>query len=77
MQFNNPNIEHLRLFSGSSNVHELWPVIFREDRVSREPWFQKALQLEGGYYWSFQKRDPDLMKRYSGKWRRVRPRSRC
>ncbi|MEK3874936.1 histidine kinase [Paenibacillus sp. FSL H8-0122] len=66
MQFNNPNIEHLRLFSGSSNVHELWPVIFREDRVSREPWFQKALQLEGGYYWSFQKRDPDLMKRYSG-----------
>lgn len=66
MQFNNPNIEHLRLFSSNKNVHELWPVIFSEDRVSMEPWFQKALQMEGAHYWSFQKRDPDLMKRYSG-----------
>ncbi|NQX49598.1 histidine kinase [Paenibacillus tritici] len=66
MQFNNPNIEHLRLFSASRNVHELWPVIFREDRVSMEPWFQKALQREGEHFWSFQKTDPDLMRRYSG-----------
>ncbi|WP_019913917.1 cache domain-containing sensor histidine kinase [Paenibacillus sp. HW567] len=66
IQINNPNIEHLRLYSGSRNVHEIWPIIFREDRVSMEPWFQKALELKGQELWSFQSKDPDLMQRYSG-----------
>ncbi|WP_252863428.1 cache domain-containing sensor histidine kinase [Paenibacillus riograndensis] len=66
IQINNPNIEHLRLYSGSGEVHELWPIIFREERVSMEPWFQKALKLEGQELWSFQNEDPDLMQRYSG-----------
>ncbi|MBW4084925.1 sensor histidine kinase [Paenibacillus sp. S150] len=66
IQFNNPNIEHLRLYSGSKEVHEIWPIIFREDRVSMEPWFQKALELNGQELWSFQSDDPDLMQRYSG-----------
>ncbi|MBY3623331.1 histidine kinase [Acinetobacter sp. CUI P1] len=64
IQFNNPNIEHLRLYSKSNKVHEIWPIIFREERVSSKPWFQKALQLKGQEYWSFQKSDPDLMQRY-------------
>ncbi|WHY19889.1 histidine kinase [Paenibacillus sp. G2S3] len=66
IQFNNPNIEHLRLYSRSNTVHEIWPIIFREERVSSTPWFQKALQLKGQEYWSFQKSDPDLMQRYLG-----------
>ncbi|MEK5394568.1 cache domain-containing sensor histidine kinase [Paenibacillus sp. FSL K6-2859] len=66
IQFNNPNIEHLRLYSKSNKVHEIWPIIFREERVSSNPWFQKALQMKGQEYWSFQKSDPDLMQRYLG-----------
>lgn len=66
IQFNNPNIEHLRLYSSSETIHEIWPIIFREERVSSTPWFQKALQLKGQEYWSFQRSDPDLMKRYLG-----------
>lgn len=66
IQFNNPNIEHLRLYSSSETVHEIWPIIFREERVSGTPWFQKALQLKGQEYWSFQKTNPDLMRRYLG-----------
>ncbi|WP_379158277.1 sensor histidine kinase [Paenibacillus sp. sgz5001063] len=66
IQFNNPNIEHLRLYSASKEVHEIWPIIFREDRVSMEPWFQQALKLQGQELWSFQKSDPDLMQRYTG-----------
>lgn len=65
IQLYNPNIEHMYLYSASKNVHELWPVIFRESRVSMEPWFQKALQLEGQNMWSFQNSDEDLMQRYS------------
>jgi two-component system sensor histidine kinase YesM len=66
IQFNNPNIEHLRLYSKSNTMHEIWPILFREERVSSEPWYQKALQLEGLEYWSFQRSDPDLMQRYLG-----------
>ncbi|WP_233476348.1 cache domain-containing protein [Paenibacillus sonchi] len=75
IQINNPNIEHLRLYSGSGEVHELWPIIFREERVSMEPWFQEALKLEGQELWSFQNEDPDLMQRYSGDPRRGSQRS--
>jgi two-component system sensor histidine kinase YesM len=64
--FNNPNIEHLRLFSKSDTMPEIWPIIFREERVSSTPWFQKALQLKGKEYWSFQRSDPDLLQRYWG-----------
>ncbi|WP_339799998.1 histidine kinase [Paenibacillus sp. FSL R5-0744] len=66
IQFNNPNIEHLRLYSKSKTMHEIWPILFREERVSSEPWYQKALQLEEQEYWSFQRSDPDLMQRYLG-----------
>lgn len=65
IQFNNPNIEHLYLYSSSNNMYELWPVIFRESRVSMEPWFQKALQVEGRNMWAFQNSDIDLMLRFS------------
>lgn len=74
IQFNNPNIEHLYLYSSSKNVYEMWPVIFRESRVSMEPWFQKALELEGlRNLWSFQNSDIDLMKRFSGETEQGQP----
>lgn len=66
IQFNNPNIEHFQLYSKSQTVHEIWPIIFREERVVNEPWYQQALKLKGNEYWSFQKSDPDLMKRHLG-----------
>ncbi|MBW4837878.1 MAG: sensor histidine kinase [Paenibacillaceae bacterium] len=65
IQYLNPNIEHLRLFS-SSNITEIWPIFFRETRVASEPWYQKAKELKGTESWSFQYTDPDLMQRYKG-----------
>lgn len=63
IQANNPSIEHLRLFSPSQNMYEIWPILFRESRVLNEPWFQKALELKGRELWVFQNNDPDLMDR--------------
>lgn len=73
IQFNNPNIEHMYLYSASKNVYEIWPVIFRESRVSMEPWFQKALALEGTNLWSFQNSDIDVMQRFSGETEQGQP----
>ncbi|GIP21923.1 sensor histidine kinase [Paenibacillus sp. J22TS3] len=65
IQVNNPNIEHLRLFSSSRQVYEIWPIIFREDRVRKEPWFPKAAGLGDQELWVFQHSDPDIMQRFS------------
>lgn len=63
IQYINPNIEHLRLYS-NSNIHEIWPIFFRENRVSSEPWYQKAKEMKGDESWSFMRNDPDPMMRY-------------
>ena len=65
IQYYNPNVEHLRLFS-SSNVTEIWPIFFRENRVVNEPWYEKAKQLKGMESWSFLYNDPDVIERYKG-----------
>jgi len=65
IQFNNPNIEHLRLFSASKNVHEIWPIIFREDRIQQEPWYKQTIGLGLQQMWYFQNDDFDFTKRDS------------
>lgn len=62
IQFNNPNTEHLRLFSDSEFVHEIWPIIFREDRIKHEPWYKQTYGLGTKEMWHFQDHDLDVMK---------------
>ncbi|ASA25373.1 sensor histidine kinase [Paenibacillus donghaensis] len=73
IQYNNPNIEHLRLYSKSTKLHEISPIVFREERVAGEPWFQKAMKLEGRQSWSYLSNDPDLMQRFIGQTSRPTP----
>ncbi|GIO41256.1 sensor histidine kinase [Paenibacillus apis] len=65
IQYYNPNVEHLRLFS-SSKVTEIWPIFFRESRVVNEPWYQKAIEMKGMESWSFLYNDADIIYRYHG-----------
>ncbi|WP_082423105.1 cache domain-containing sensor histidine kinase [Paenibacillus dakarensis] len=65
IQYYNPNVEHLRLFS-SSNVTEIWPIFFRESRVADELWYEKAKQMKGLESWSFLYNDQDVIERYKG-----------
>lgn len=65
IQYLNPNVEHLRLFS-SSNITEIWPMFFRESRVVNEPWYQKAIEMKGMESWSFLYNDPDVIYRFKG-----------
>jgi two-component system sensor histidine kinase YesM len=62
IQFNNPNIEYLRIFSDNEYVHELWPIIFKEDRIKDEPWYQRTIGLGNQQMWYFQDYDLDIMK---------------
>ncbi|MFX3636941.1 MAG: sensor histidine kinase [Candidatus Pristimantibacillus sp.] len=63
IQINNPNIIHLRLFTDNEHISEIWPVIFKENRISKEPWFSELDQLEGKERWIFTNEDPDILQR--------------
>lgn len=61
IQFNNPNIEHIRLFTDNDYTHEIWPIIFKEERIKDEPWYEQTFGLGDRQMWYFQEDDPDLM----------------
>lgn len=65
IQTNNPNIAHLRLFTNNDLVSEMWPIIFHERRVAKEPWYAEVSQLDGNEKWVFSPRDPDLLQRHA------------
>jgi two-component system sensor histidine kinase YesM len=64
IQINNPNIAHLRLFANNDHISEIWPIIFHERRIQKEPWFAKLDQLDGKEMWIFKEQDLDILHRY-------------
>ncbi|AZK45244.1 sensor histidine kinase [Paenibacillus lentus] len=65
IQFNNPSILHWRLFGSNPLIHEIWPIVFQEQRIENEAWYAEATALGGTEMWVFQKSDRDIMKRYT------------
>lgn len=64
IQFNNPNIEHLRLFATNPKTHEIWPIILHERRIQAQPWYPTVMARQGMEWWNFERTDPDVIQRY-------------
>ncbi|WP_160398755.1 cache domain-containing sensor histidine kinase [Paenibacillus sp. MMS18-CY102] len=62
LQFNNPNLAHIRLYSDGQNVTELWPVILKEHRVWKEKWYDRVNQMNGKELWSFERTDKEPLQ---------------
>ncbi|SFT16269.1 sensor histidine kinase [Paenibacillus sp. BC26] len=62
LQFNNPNIEHIRLFSNNKRINELWPVIMLERRIQGDPWYEKVNSLDGQELWYFDRMDREPIR---------------
>lgn len=62
IQFNNPNIENLHLFTDNPYVYEIWPIIFSEQRIKQEPWYSATYGLGDQQMWYFQNHSLDLTK---------------
>lgn len=60
LQYNNPNIEHIRLFTDNKRVNELYPVIWQESRITSESWFHSVKALNGVESWRFIPHDRSL-----------------
>ncbi|MDO3410214.1 sensor histidine kinase [Saccharibacillus sp. CPCC 101409] len=53
----NPAVLHLRLYTANERNYEIWPIIFRESRVRKKPWFALAQGLGERQAWYFQPRE--------------------
>ncbi|NGZ77550.1 cache domain-containing sensor histidine kinase [Saccharibacillus alkalitolerans] len=54
IQLNNPALLHLRLYTANERNYEIWPIIFRESRVRKRPWFALTKGLGERQAWHFQ-----------------------
>ncbi|WP_246944875.1 sensor histidine kinase [Bacillus pinisoli] len=64
LQNNNPTIAHIRLFTSNPYVTEMWPIVFKEERILDKPWLSEVLARNGMEVWSYEKSDLDLLDRY-------------
>ncbi|MFC5649667.1 sensor histidine kinase [Paenibacillus solisilvae] len=62
LQFNNPNIEHIRLYTNNERINELWPVILREERIDTESWYKAVNDLNGLELWHFDRLDREPIR---------------
>lgn len=65
IQFNTPQIIHWRLFTDNPYTKEMWPTVFKEERIQGESWYEEVKALKGEQLWLFQRKDRDIMKRFA------------
>lgn len=53
LQYNNPSISDVNIFTNNKNVKEIWPLIFREDRIKDKKWYKDVLQQRSKVLWEF------------------------
>ncbi|MEK0312541.1 sensor histidine kinase [Cohnella sp. 56] len=62
LQFNNPNIAHIRIFFDNKRINEIYPLFVDEARAAGEPWFGRLTSAEERTEWYFTPNDLDPFK---------------
>jgi len=52
MLYNNPNISSLRIFTDNKYAHEIWPIIFKENRIAGEEWVESYYSQPESSWWT-------------------------
>jgi len=60
LQNNNPTIKQINIFTNNLNVDELWPLIYRENRIINNDWYKRTLAKNGSDYWNINHYDNDI-----------------
>ncbi len=63
LQANNPAIENIRLYTTNPYITEMWPILFREDRIMKKPWREEVIRRNGMELWWFDQQTEDVLER--------------
>ncbi|ANE45550.1 hypothetical protein SY83_03635 [Paenibacillus swuensis] len=66
LQYNNPDIDHIRMYTSNPYVYEIWPLFLHENRVTNAAWYRELQKREGIQYWVFANKAVDLITGKSG-----------
>lgn len=66
LQYSNPNISDINIFTNNKNVQEIWPLIFYEDRIKNKDWYDKVIASKGKAYWNINQPTNNLYDISSG-----------
>ena len=53
LQYNNPSISDINIFTDNTNIKEIWPLIFSEDRIKGKEWYNRVLDQKSKVLWEF------------------------
>ncbi|MFD2334159.1 sensor histidine kinase [Cohnella sp. GCM10020058] len=62
LQYNNPNITHIRIYFDNKRINEIYPAFADEERMASEPWFGRLTASKDRTEWSLAPSDPDPFK---------------
>lgn len=65
LQYNNPSIEHIRVYASNPLVYEYWEVILSEKRIVNEPWYGPVMAAGGTDYWEYSRFDKGTIRDWS------------
>lgn len=63
LQANNPAIENIRLYTMNPYITEMWPILFKEDRIMNKPWRDEVIDRNGMEVWWFDQKTEDVLER--------------
>jgi two-component system sensor histidine kinase YesM len=65
-QYNNPSIEHIRIYTAYRWLYEIWPVFLSEKRIRGESWYGSVLASNGADRWEFSREDAEVVRSTPG-----------
>lgn len=63
LQANNPAIENIRLYTTNPYITEMWPILFKEQRILKKPWREEVINRNGMEVWWFDQQTDDVLER--------------
>jgi two-component system sensor histidine kinase YesM len=62
LQYNNPSIEHIRVYTSNKHLYELWPVFMSEKRIVEMPWYESVMAAGEQDQWEYNREDRDSIR---------------
>jgi two-component system sensor histidine kinase YesM len=60
--YSNPKVTNIRLFTDNPHSKEIWPIIFRENRIYDKHWLPKVRARNGMTWWEIYKGPEDILR---------------
>jgi two-component system, sensor histidine kinase YesM len=60
LQYSNPNIRDINVFTNNKNINEIWPLVFYADRIKNKDWYKKVINQKGKVLWNISQPGSDI-----------------